>query len=379
MNNEKENSGLFSAGDIERYHKGGMPPAEMHALERAALDDPFLADALEGYAFTSTPSGDISLLQDKLRQRIDQRKGVIPLFTGRTWAKAAAVILVIAAGSWLIVNNFQKKEPGLAMERTAVSPKDSVAEVAAPSLPYSSATADTGFFNDNRNKEISSGRQSSSGKKEQESSNREADQRQVQPATTLASPPSPAEAEDKKNVPEVPSVPSLQKAEGVAANHNPEINPAGNRTMAADKETETSSKQARKLNTESSRADTVKNFNVVMEPNNSLAEVVVLNKGKKTAFSRPEPIIDTLEPEPGWSSYDDYIAANIKTPQQLQIKPQGGTVELSFDINKNGDPVNVQVTKSLCGKCDEEAIRLLKEGPKWKKKKSRKGKIAIQF
>jgi len=32
----------------------------MHALEKAALDDPFLADALEGYLYTTTASDDIT-------------------------------------------------------------------------------------------------------------------------------------------------------------------------------------------------------------------------------------------------------------------------------------------------------------------------------
>ena len=34
--------------DIERYRKGELTPSEMHALEKKALSDPFLADALEG-------------------------------------------------------------------------------------------------------------------------------------------------------------------------------------------------------------------------------------------------------------------------------------------------------------------------------------------
>jgi len=54
-------------------------------------------------------------------------------------------------------------------------------------------------------------------------------------------------------------------------------------------------------------------------------------------------------------------------------------VQLSFDVDKNGQPTNIAVVKSLCQKCDEEAIRILKEGPKWKKNKNKKGKITIKF
>ena len=37
-----------SAELIQAYLEGKLPAAEAHALERAALDDPFLAEAIEG-------------------------------------------------------------------------------------------------------------------------------------------------------------------------------------------------------------------------------------------------------------------------------------------------------------------------------------------
>ncbi len=36
------------SNDIEKYRKGELSPSQMHALEKKALSDPFLADALEG-------------------------------------------------------------------------------------------------------------------------------------------------------------------------------------------------------------------------------------------------------------------------------------------------------------------------------------------
>ena len=66
-------------------------------------------------------------------------------------------------------------------------------------------------------------------------------------------------------------------------------------------------------------------------------------------------------------------------PEELKTKTVSGEVQLSFDVNKEGQPVNIKVEKSLCQKCDEEAVRLLKDGPKWKKKKNKKGKLTIKF
>jgi hypothetical protein len=39
----------YTLTDIERYLQGNMTAAEMHAMEKAALKDPFLADAMEGF------------------------------------------------------------------------------------------------------------------------------------------------------------------------------------------------------------------------------------------------------------------------------------------------------------------------------------------
>ena len=47
---ENNNIKRFTAADIEKYHKGLLSAKEKNALEKASLDDPFLADALEGYS-----------------------------------------------------------------------------------------------------------------------------------------------------------------------------------------------------------------------------------------------------------------------------------------------------------------------------------------
>ncbi|MEQ8532610.1 MAG: hypothetical protein RIB86_12205, partial [Imperialibacter sp.] len=43
-----------------------------------------------------------------------------------------------------------------------------------------------------------------------------------------------------------------------------------------------------------------------------------------------------------------------------------GEVGLSFTLNVQGIPQNINVTKPLCQACDQEAIRLLQNGGAWK-------------
>ena len=108
---------LYSASDIQKYLRGEMSAPEMHQLERAALEDPFLSDALEGMEIHQTHPSSPSLPQDldQLQQRLDKRVGegeqqgaVVPIGQSPAgssrpsmrypWRIAAAVILLLGLG-----------------------------------------------------------------------------------------------------------------------------------------------------------------------------------------------------------------------------------------------------------------------------------------
>ncbi len=80
--------------DIEKYLKGELSPAEMHALEKKALDDPFLSDALEGAEFLGPEAfhDDLEDLHEQLQSRIapPERKTVQIFWTWTTRVAASA-------------------------------------------------------------------------------------------------------------------------------------------------------------------------------------------------------------------------------------------------------------------------------------------------
>ena len=98
---EEKNIINYTAADIEKYWKGNLNSTEMHAMEKAAMDDPFLADALEGYK-------DASLADlDSLKQRLDKRvSAVVPILNLKlkqsTWVRAAAAVIIIVGVGLLI-------------------------------------------------------------------------------------------------------------------------------------------------------------------------------------------------------------------------------------------------------------------------------------
>lgn len=60
---------------IQRYLQGQLSPEEMYSLEREALDDPFLNDAIEGYRLQDEINhGKLSLLQQRLAARIENQR-----------------------------------------------------------------------------------------------------------------------------------------------------------------------------------------------------------------------------------------------------------------------------------------------------------------
>src|SRR5437764_8666581 len=100
MEQSSENKG-FSASDFERYHSGKMSASERHALEKAALDDPFLADALEGYAFTRQPEEELQQMRERIKEKLKDNRAV-PLYT---WLRAVAIFIVVGGTGWLLYNN----------------------------------------------------------------------------------------------------------------------------------------------------------------------------------------------------------------------------------------------------------------------------------
>jgi TonB family protein len=80
--------------------------------------------------------------------------------------------------------------------------------------------------------------------------------------------------------------------------------------------------------------------------------------------SNTPPTIMPPKPVNGLSSYKVYIKENIKY-NKLPVFEKPVVVKLSFTVNKNGSVQNITVKKSAGEEFDKEAVRLVKEGPRW--------------
>ena len=92
---EKKNK-IYTADDFARYYAGNMEAKEMHALEKAALEDPFLADALEGYAHTAAATAEVQNLRAALTKRTTRKKVFsLTSLSQNNWWRIAAIFIFI--------------------------------------------------------------------------------------------------------------------------------------------------------------------------------------------------------------------------------------------------------------------------------------------
>ena len=130
MSNENK---IYTATDFAKYHAGTMPAKEMYALEKAALEDDFLADALEGYAFTQTEEEDLAIIKNTLASKNDIAK-VIPIASKNNWMRyAAAAAIVLGLGTvFYNLNRSNASENNLAKNEVAANaPVDSFSNIQA--------------------------------------------------------------------------------------------------------------------------------------------------------------------------------------------------------------------------------------------------------
>ena len=121
---------------IQQYLEGKLDPEVAHQLEKQALNDPFLSDALEGYSVYRDPAADLSILQRQLHERIvhlQENKKVFDLTWQRLSVAAAAAVMFVSAGILFWMNSQNSPEQLASQRQTPVEvnimDKDSVETV----------------------------------------------------------------------------------------------------------------------------------------------------------------------------------------------------------------------------------------------------------
>jgi hypothetical protein len=95
-----------------------------------------------------------------------------------------------------------------------------------------------------------------------------------------------------------------------------------------------------------------------------LSEVVVTGYGQRD--NAGEPVVRLAEPMGGRKAYNQYLEDKKLYPQQALDNKVEGKVVIEFTVGITGVLSDFNVIRKIGFGCEEELIRLVKEGPKWR-------------
>ena len=115
------------------------------------------------------------------------------------------------------------------------------------------------------------------------------------------------------------------------------------------------------------------NFDVDVKQTTVIAEVAI--KEVVIEEEKADQIFDVVETQPnppgGMSGWNKYLSNNLKYPTQARRMGVEGTVIVVFVINTDGSIQDVEVLRGIGGGCDEEAVKVVTNAPKWEPGKKR--------
>lgn len=83
----------------------------------------------------------------------------------------------------------------------------------------------------------------------------------------------------------------------------------------------------------------------------------------------------------GKKKFSKYLHKNLKYPKKAKRQGIEGKVFVEFMVNIDGSITDVKVLKGIGSGCDEEAVKVIKNSPKWiagtKRGKAVKMKVTI--
>ena len=376
----KENEKKYNAIDFARYHSGAMRPDEMQALEKAALEDPFLADALDGYIYSKNHQKELNEIRIRLEEKRKQSKvfSISSLSSGAWWKIAAMFILFAGAGYFLYVTN-SEKENSLVVKKNI--PKKENPVVISPLKNDTAALEGNMAF---------------------EKTNAEKDKNGLDklPAPVLKSVQPIVKRAEKEEVRMKQKKIISEKA--LAAKNENMMAMRTEKISSADiPSAESREKSFYRSSDTTASVDVSPNVsprdseNMVAadKQNATLNEVVVTGYGTQKRKDMTGPVTEALQgkvsgvqvntkspyPKDGMEKFDKYIKDHAVAVLDSNGNRIAANILLSFTLNKKGKPSHIKVVESSCKVCEEEAIHLLKDGPDWVGKKGEEGTVRIIF
>lgn len=129
------------------------------------------------------------------------------------------------------------------------------------------------------------------------------------------------------------------------------------------------------IGTETSDGDTLTNINGIEQGDN-------IKTGTLTGSSE-STFVDFAEVMPsfpgGAEKLYKYLQKNINYPNIARENRIEGTVIVGFIVSQMGEILNVEAMRKIGGGCDEEAVRVISQMPKWNPGQHRNKTVAVKY
>ena len=355
----------YTFADIERYVSGTMTAPDMHDIERAALQDPFLADAIDGYREADKKTSEKHLNEIRATlQGNKQEATVINMPKRKTykWQIAASFILLAGISTIFLTKKLNKQNPvQLASNRMQAEQKDTLVHNHSQSIP---SGQDSLFF--------TPGSSSSSLSKQKKTTvNRDkTKEKKGKPEPDFTASASPSKTEDATVVASAPATYKAvtlnrQQPVAVTTDTSNNINPA--QTIV----TGYAMRKAGLVHKNEWTTDKGKPF--------ILSEVEVINMGRKN-----KKITDTssIKPEGGWQSFQNYLFSKLNKKDSAAFANATnfeGNLELEFSFNETGLPYNVKVLHAQDSTTANTVVTAIEQGPKWISADKKEKRLNIKY
>ena len=400
------------------YIRGLRKGKEAHRLEKESMQDPFLADAMDGY---NQVEGNHEQRIEKLRMQVSAHSAKKKSTYAITWSIAACLIIGFGISSYfLFLKKSMTDEVFIAEE--SVSTK--LAEPAAPLTPAIPATP-TVPATPQKEIALATTKVKTDSTPISEITARQADKKDMIAEIQTTSQPQGApvaavpmmeevseetaalqevvatidtfesESDKKMKLAKVATIlPQNNMIKGRVTNEKGEpligasvtykgtnigtiTNMNGEFSLVKKDDKKRLTAQFIGYDPVEIRVDTSRTMLIAMNENKqALNEVVVVGYGAKknkksvtagTVVKGNEQANKDITPQPviGKRKFQKYLKENLVRPTDEKCAQVKGKVVLTFLVNKEGRPFSIKVKESLCESSDKEAIRLIQEGPDW--------------
>ena len=334
---------IYNAADIDRYLNGEMTIKEMHDMERAALGDPFLFDAIEG--FRKADRRQTTRHLNEISAAIHAKKPPVKIIEMRPkktyrWQIGVAAAAIIVLGIALFYKQSGNEVIALAGKQKTTNKNDTtIAEMQlspAPDSLLATAKPVDSYLANNKSKIIRR-------KKELKTSGTTSYSNE--PAIALSSP----------------------QASKMQSSKVPDTT-ANNIAMAR-----VSDYQSRLASPPNKRIILIKEQPFV------LSQIEEISLGQK----RKKPV-DTasLKPEGGWQNFQDYLFGKLTkkdSASSANSAPFDNRLELEFSLNESGFPYDIQVLHAGDSLLAKQAVSAVRDGPKWASSDKKKKRINLSY